>query len=466
MIAGNARVERYLLWALIVGLTWVPFWQGSNREWTWGVNVIYFGLLVLIYEVRCLVTQRSHAVTLRRIWFPAVAASGVVLLCLIQISPWTPAQWRHPIWGRASGILGRDLAGAISVSPDETILALLRFLTVCAVFWLSLQLSRSRVRAGTVVRAIAIIGCVYAIYGVGSFFLFPEAFLWDKKVFYSDSVTSTFVNRNSYATYAALGLAAAASAVADHYAIHGDPIRSNWLRRLLSLVSLTIGKGGLWIGCAFVIGSALVLTGSRGGTLSGLVGFAALIAFASFRSRTEVAGIALGVFAGSVVMGGVLLWFGETLALRIGNSGLSSDDRLAVYAATWRSILDAPLLGFGDGTFADVFPMYRDASIGDPGVFWDKAHNSYLELAQGLGLPMSFILLAGIVVLTVSCVRAIFSRRDDFIAPLAASVATIIVALHSTVDFSMQIQAVAVTWAALLGAGVAQSWSSRIDTSM
>jgi hypothetical protein len=48
---------------------------------------------------------------------------------------------------------------------------------------------------------------------------------------------------------------------------------------------------------------------------------------------------------------------------------------------------------------------------------------------------------------------------------LVATSATVIVALHSFVDFSMQIQAVALTWTALLGAGVAQSWSSRVDTS-
>jgi hypothetical protein len=43
--------------------------------------------------------------------------------------------------------------------------------------------------------------------------------------------------------------------------------------------------------------------------------------------------------------------------------------------------------------------------------------------------------------------------------------ASVMVALHAFVDFSMQIQAVALTWTALLAAGVAQSWSSRVDTS-
>jgi hypothetical protein len=48
---------------------------------------------------------------------------------------------------------------------------------------------------------------------------------------------------------------------------------------------------------------------------------------------------------------------------------------------------------------------------------------------------------------------------------MVASVVTVIVAFHSFVDFSMQTEAVAITWTALLATGVAQSWSGRISTS-
>jgi hypothetical protein len=39
-----------------------------------------------------------------------------------------------------------------------------------------------------------------------------------------------------------------------------------------------------------------------------------------------------------------------------------------------------------------------------------------------------------------------------------------LVGVHAFVDFSLQIQAVALAWTALLAAGLAQSWSSRIAT--
>ena len=94
--------------------------------------------------------------------------------------------------------------------------------------------------------------------------------------------------------------------------------------------------------------------------------------------------------------------------------------------------------------------MYRDASIG-PMVRWDKAHNTYLELLQGLGIPAATILIAAVGSLVWLCVSGAISRRRFVTAPLAASAATAAVLLHAFVDFSLQMQAVAITWMALLG---------------
>jgi hypothetical protein len=47
---------------------------------------------------------------------------------------------------------------------------------------------------------------------------------------------------------------------------------------------------------------------------------------------------------------------------------------------------------------------------------------------------------------------------------MVAAAATFIVFLHAFVDFSLQMQAVTLTWVALLAAGVAQSWGSRTAT--
>jgi hypothetical protein len=63
----------------------------------------------------------------------------------------------------------------------------------------------------------------------------------------------------------------------------------------------------------------------------------------------------------------------------------------------------------------------------------------------------------------------VFQRRRDGIYPAIAVAATVLVGVHAVVDFSLQIPAVAVTYAAILGMGVAQSFSTttrRRDTSL
>jgi hypothetical protein len=85
-----------------------------------------------------------------------------------------------------------------------------------------------------------------------------------------------------------------------------------------------------------------------------------------------------------------------------------------------------------------------------------------LEAFQGLGLIFGPILVATVAVLVWRCVKGAVTREMNQMLPcLAASIAFLLGA-HALVDFSLQLQAIAITFMALLGAGVAQSESSRL----
>jgi hypothetical protein len=455
------RADEVLFFGLLLGLAWAPFWLGSNRSFAWGVNAVIFGGLAMLYELRVCFTRSRHPVAIRRIWFEVLAFLIVCGWALAQIGSWTPIAYHHPIWLMAEETLGQSVAGSISINRDKTVMALARFVTCGAVFWLALQLCRSSVRARRLVEALAIVGAIYAAYGVIAYFVAPNNILWFEKLAYRDSVTSTFVNRNSYATYAGIGLVSALALTLSYY-IRQDSAES-LARKMTQVIAATIGRGGAWIACVFVIGIALILTGSRGGVLATIAGIIALSLMAGVRGRKNALVAGSGLLMAILVIGAAFFNFGDFLADRLTTQGLASDDRLAVYVLAWRSIGDAPFLGFGDGAFQEVLPMYRDASIGPFGV-WDKAHNSYLELLQGVGVPVAGLFLSGVALLAGRCVVAALTRQHSATAPLAASAATVIISLHAFVDFSMQIQAVALSWAALLGAGVAQSWSAKRST--
>ena len=82
-----------------------------------------------------------------------------------------------------------------------------------------------------------------------------------------------------------------------------------------------------------------------------------------------------------------------------------------------RSILDSPLLGYGYGTFADVFPMFRDQSMSTFDT-WALAHNTYLEVFQGLGLLFGSMLVASIALLAQRCVKGAMTRQENEIDTL------------------------------------------------
>jgi O-antigen ligase len=208
---------------------------------------------------------------------------------------------------------------------------------------------------------------------------------------------------------------------------------------------------------------AVILTASRGGIIA--TGLGVIVWGALTFGRTQRASIErrMIMILGTAVVAGVFATFGDTFFGKLAEAGLGDPSRIEVYIITFRSILDAPLLGYGYGTFADIFPMFRDRAIDVFGV-WQQAHNTYLEVFQGLGLIFGSVLVASVVLLVWKCFKGAMVRQQITVPCIATGVA-FLVGIHAMVDFSLQMQAVALTFMAILGAGVAQSTSSQLAIS-
>jgi O-antigen ligase len=403
------------------------------------------GVLLCLWGVGCLFAPAQASVPPRRFW-PALVLIGLAAAwATAQAAPFTPASLHHPYWREADQVLGVRYAGAISVNPAATWNRLMGLLAYGGIFWLAMQLCRARGRAHQVLFALAAGGLLYAAYG-----LFELA--------QSDVgiVTSTFVNRNSYATYAGMTLFCGIGLVLHELSRQTRapvPLRGFVVDVLARLdASLAIGV----ITC-LVAGTALLLTQSRGAFVALC---AALVAFvwslrrmALITSRGFVKAAALcliGLFFGIVGLAGE-----ETLG-RFADGDIHTLNRLAYYRATWDAIQHRPLLGTGYGTYADAFGAYNHPGTG--AYFLDKAHNTYLQLIMELGWPAAAALYAGLALLVFRCLEG---RSAVYAAVLASC--SVLVAVHSLVDFSLEMPANAATYALLLGVGGAQAVQGGVN---
>jgi O-antigen ligase len=453
-------VEALLLAGLVIGLVWAPFWLGGDRPLAWGVNGLFYPGLALIYETSLLIRGKKHPFAVKHIAVPASLLLLVVAWIFVQISPTLSMGFAHPIWAMASDALNMRFNGSISVNPDASAMALMRLLTEASLLWLAIQLGRSAARAELLLQAIVATVALYSAYGL----FLSAAYGGDIPFFDAPNcgrfVRATFVNRDHFATYAGLGLIAATALLIRLYRHEVPNLGAVASLRWARMIETTGARGARLLGSALVILVALLGTASRGGIFATALGLFALFALSIARQeRRGERSLETILFVAVAALAGFLL-FGDRIAGRIAESGFTDASRVAVYVIIVHAIRDAPFLGFGYGAFADVFPMYRNQSISANGV-WDMAHNTYLETLQGLGMLFGGALIAAVGLLVWRCLRGAVNRHRDATPALIAAGASLLVGAHALVDFSLQIDAVALTFMAILGAGVAQSISSR-----
>ena len=100
----------------------------------------------------------------------------------------------------------------------------------------------------------------------------------------------------------------------------------------------------------------------------------------------------------------------------------------------------------------------------DRGLEWGM-YNYATALTLGAGVPedrpAALALFAAIGGLAVVCLRGVRRRHRDWAYPALGVAASVLVGVHALLDFSLQIPAVAILYACIMGVGCAQAWSSR-----
>lgn len=440
VIAGWSTLTIVLVSALALG---------ANRPVSWSMLALAIAIIYIFQLFQDIFTPFPE--NGRGIWAPASLFIGAMVWAFVQIWPGVPLESVHPVWS-----LAPDATASISATPGQGRHAIMRILCYAMVFWIALRAAADRDRAHTFLKVIALFSTCLAIYGFYAVLMGTNPILGIEDL--GRALSATFVNRNSYATYAAFG----AFANLAVYLSVSEPLdleESTWRQMFRNGLERFFGGTWLYVMGIVICTGAVAMSQSRAGSISCLLGFIAFIFAWQRRSTTGNVFLIFGLI-------GVIFYIGWVSSTGLGArlfATSAEDGRFAVYPDIIDAISERPLLGHGLGAFPDTFRAHvtLDAAFGE----WNYAHSTYLENAYELGLPAAGVFFVTLLLIGWRVWRGSQQRRRDRVFPCFAFACFVTAAFHSTVDFSLQMPATAALFMFIMGMGWSQSFPRRSSRS-
>lgn len=468
MIANGLVMLAFLLLIMLA-----PLPLGANRDWAWAPILVVLGGLSILVALG-LGDPHGFKVEPAERW-PLM----VLLLCflaftfvgLLQLSTYAPPAGSAQFYARARALLGQAHDIVPTLSVDQTRNTLLRMLASVLVFVLARALFREPDRARWLLHALLAGAAVVMAYALAAQVSTGGCYVGSllKRVgdYSSGAVhclmSGTFANSNSFGCFAGMGLAAAIALVLQERrrrrAFEGDDEGSSPVDQFLRKMG---GSTPVYLALALLFLGAQLFSSSRAAfavTVPVVAGLVFLLMRGRWRSgahirRTVIAGAAIGLIV-LLVAGGAMLQKVSLLSER------GTFDRSIIWRSSIRAAEATPWLGWGLGTYTDVYAVHQPAEMRPAN---DKAHSTPIELlveAGWLGLIPGLLLV--VVPWAVCLIGAWRRRRRRYLMAAAAAVPGIAI-LHSCVDFSLQIPAIAFVAAAFLGMGWAQTFHRTPQT--
>jgi len=396
---------------------------------------IFFFLFVL------LMIPESSSKQAKSMILPSLLFLTVCIWGWIQTTAGIFPDLAHPVWAPFSAQIS-----TVAADPFAGRYAVMRLLTFGMLFY-CLVLACEEVDTGALIlRIIAVLTTVFAVFGL---FAYTTGFNWVLgDLVNGKSVTSTFVNRNSFALFAAFGMLANIAAFVDETADRANDLY-DWLTGFFTTAWL--------FAFGFMICSgALFLTFSRAGIMAAVLG---LIAFAVSWNVTKRAKVDWPMMAVCVVVVGLAALANASKVIERAFASSGEEGRFAVYPRVVDAIQDRPLIGHGIGSFHDAFRPYipESAAHGE----WTFAHNTYLETFMELGAPAAILFYFALLLVVIRIYKGTRRRRANKVFSCFALGCTVAVAFHSIFDFSVQLPGNTALWVVILALGFSRGFSGR-----
>lgn len=260
-----------------------------------------------------------------------------------------------------------DVSRTISLEPFPTQVVAVHIFALSVFFAATLAVIDSAKRLRRLVVVLTVFGFAYAFYAILQLVLSPEAIygIYDPR---SGTPFGSFVNRHNFAAIIEMTIS---------------------LPLGLILVGAVAPDKRLLYGVAIALmGSSLLLSGSRGGLIALVAEVIFLVILTSRshgRKRLWLTGVLSAVLIAAAV-GGAIFVGGDTSLTRFAESAATGDvtsNRFEIWRLTLIIIAQHFPFGAGLGAYAQAFAAVDPSG----GVFRvDQAHNDYLQIAADAGV--------------------------------------------------------------------------------
>jgi O-antigen ligase len=328
--------------------------------------------------------------------------------------------------------------------------------------WLAYNFLVTEKQLRTFIAVMCVTGIgVLMLYGWMQYFgLFQDGFSWSQNP--QDRVFGTLGHSNHFGAY--MGMCVLLSFGVVPF------IRNKLLKRLLVL-------------CAHAAFLVILLTGSRGAfvatvlallTVGGILVWLNPAAKSFLKKRAKI----IVLFIAAVV--GVLFVFRQQIAeiplvqrIQQGTEAVENGytpDRVSWWYSSLEMFKDRPFLGFGLGTFRDIYNGYRryDYRVAGPGniqyqISPESSHNDYIDILVTQGLIGFAAFVVMIVFVFTVMDRKLFKQKPDelFYVTLGVKGALMVYLIQVFVNFGV-VDTLSVFFL-LLGAGVSASGPARSE---
>ncbi len=335
-------------------------------------------------------------------------------------------------------------AAGISVAPYATQLEWLRWVGYAALALVAIECFDTPRRLARLAEALAFAGFLIAVLAIAQYLTSNGKIYWLIEPTHGGWVFGPYVNRNHYA-----GLMELWTPLAIGLALRPEN---------------TMARRWFWCALALVMGSSVLLSGSRGGTIALIAEIAvlALAASALHGGRKALAGVAIAL----VLIGG-MVWaldqnklldrFKDSFRPNTTMQEEATAHRIGAWKGTWTLFQQHWAIGSGLETFEPLFPSVRPFATDK---IWTHAHNDWLQFlaetgAVGAALGL-WILFAGGLQAWRNLKQTSGTATGAVLIGMMTGCLGLMV--HGWLDFNFHVPANAASFAVLAAVLMRRSW--------